>query len=72
MRIPLIENWRSAWRMASMHIATAAILFGTLPADSQASLLDLIGLPPSRLPAILGILFIIGRLVKQPAVSGPP
>jgi hypothetical protein len=65
----LIPNWRRAWRMASMQLAAAAVLFGALPPETQAAVLDLAGVPPSRLPAILGLLFMAGRLVSQPKAS---
>lgn len=66
----LIPEWRSAWRMASMQVAAAAVVFGSLPADAQASMLSAIGVPGSRVPAILGALVILGRLVNQPQVRG--
>jgi hypothetical protein len=62
----LIPEWRRAWRMLSVQVAGAAVLFGTLPAETQAAMLDLVGLPPSRLPAVLGLLMIVGRLWAQP------
>lgn len=66
----LIPEWRRAWRMLSVQVAGAAVLFGTLPAETQAAMLDLVGLPPSRLPAVLGLLMIVGRLLAQPRVGG--
>jgi hypothetical protein len=66
MRRPrLIPDARRAWRMLSVHVATGATLFGLLPADQQASLLDMIGLPASRVPAALGVAFLLARLVNQ-------
>lgn len=44
------------------------MLFGALPTDTQAAILDFVGLPPSRLPAVLGLLMIVGRLLAQPKV----
>ena len=35
MRLRLIENWRSAWRFASMHAAALVVVWGSLPADAQ-------------------------------------
>lgn len=70
MRTPrLIPNWRRAWRMASMRLAALAVLFGALPADAQAAVLDLIGVPASRVPAILGLLIMAGRLIQQPSAA---
>lgn len=65
----LIPNWRRAWRMASVQLAGLAVLFGSLPPDTQASVLDLVGVSPSRVPAILGLLFVAGRLIAQPKAS---
>lgn len=55
--------------MTSMQLAAAAVLFGTLPADTQAAVLDLVGVPASRVPAILGLLFMAGRIVGQPRLN---
>lgn len=65
-----IPEIKSAWRMLSVQIAAAAIAFGLLPPDQQAGVLQFIGLPTDRLPAALGILFLLGRLVSQPKVRG--
>ena len=64
----LIPEWRKAWRLLSVQIASAAVLFGSIPAETQAAMLDLVGLQPSRLPAVLGLLMIVGRLLAQPKV----
>lgn len=65
-----IPEIKSAWRMLSVQIAAATIAFGLLPPDQQAGVLQFIGLPADRLPAALGILFLLGRLVSQPKVRG--
>lgn len=64
----VIPEWRQAWRMLSVQVASAAVLFGALPTDTQGAILDLVGLSPSRLPAVLGLLMIVGRLLAQPKV----
>lgn len=61
----LIPEWRRAWRYASVQLATLATVFGVLPADQQTAMLDAVGIPPLRVPAILGGLFIASRLLKQ-------
>lgn len=61
-----IENWRKSWRMLSVQLAALGIAFGALPADTQAAMLGAVGIEPSRVPAILGALVILGRLVNQP------
>lgn len=67
----LIPNWRQAWRMASARVAVAAIAFGLLPAETQAAILEAVGVPASRITAVAGILVILGRIVAQPAVTPP-
>lgn len=64
-RPELIPEWRRAWRFLSVQIAAAGVIFGSLPTDTQAAMLDAVGLPASRLPAILGLLVLVGRLVSQ-------
>jgi hypothetical protein len=66
MRQLLISDARSAWRYVSMHVAAVAVLFGALPAETQTAILDMLGLPASRLPAVLGLAMIVARLVQQP------
>lgn len=66
----IIDNWRAAWRMASMQIAAAAVVFGSLPAETQQSILTALGIPDARVPAILGALVIVGRLISQPKARG--
>jgi len=65
----LIPNWRKAWRMASVQLAALAVVFGSLPTDAQGAVLDLVGIPASRVPAVIGVLFLIGRMISQPKAS---
>lgn len=65
----LIPNWKRAHRMLSVQVAGAAVIFGSLPADQQAAILGFIGITPERIPAALGALFIVSRLVGQPKVG---
>ena len=67
----LIPNWRQAWRMLTMRLALCGIGFGLLPPDTQAAILEAIGVPASRVTAVLGVLFIAGRVVAQPKVTPP-
>ena len=57
--------------MASARVAFAAIGFGLLPPDTQAAMLDAVGVPASRITAVLGFLMLLGRLVAQPSVTPP-
>lgn len=62
----LIPNWRRAWRMASVQVAAAAVAWGALAPDVQASILSAVGVPAERVPAILGLLLLVARLIDQP------
>jgi hypothetical protein len=68
----LIPEARNAWRFLSMQVATVAIVFGTLPADTQAAMLDAIGVPANRVPVVLGALFMLARLVSFRPPQEPP
>lgn len=65
----LIPNAGKAWRMLSVQIAAGAVIFGSLPPDQQTAILQWLGLAPERIPAVLGALFIVTRLVQQPKVQ---
>lgn len=65
----LIDNIRQAPRMWSVQLASLLIAWGALPVDMQAALVQLVGIPPERVPAILGLLVILGRLVQQPGLQ---
>ena len=70
MKPRLIPNWKRAWRMATVRIAMLAVGWGLLPPESQAAMLDAIGVPAERIPAVLGAIFLVFRLIDQPKVSG--
>lgn len=63
----LVPDWRQWPRMASVQIASVCTVFGLLPVDQQAAILELVGLPAERLPAAMGLAFIAARLWAQPA-----
>jgi len=62
----IIDNWRDAPRMLSVWAATLAVAWGSLPVDMQTAALTALHLPPERVPAVLGLLMLAGRLIKQP------
>jgi len=66
MRPRPIENWRNAYKMASVQLASLAVVFGSLPTDVQATMLDAVGVSPARVPAVLGVALLIARLIAQP------
>lgn len=52
--------------MASVQVATLALGWGLLPPDTQAQMLAAVGVPAERIPAVLGALFLMLRLIDQP------
>ena len=46
----LIDNWKKAWRMASVQVAAGAIAFGALPETVQGAMLGAVGLPVTAVP----------------------
>lgn len=61
-----IENIKKAPRMLSVQVSAAAIALGSIPPEVQATVLDAVGVPANRVPAVLGILMLLARLVAQP------
>lgn len=72
MKQLLIPEAKRAWRMATMWVGLVAVWFGTIPPDQQLAWLELVGLPPERLPLVLGVAFWVARLWNQPKVHEPP
>lgn len=66
----LIPNWRRAPRMFSVQVASLAVAWGLMPPDMQTAMLAALGVGPERIPAVLGLLFLAGRLVDQPKARG--
>ena len=62
-----IANVSRSWRFLSVQIAALAVVWGSLPVDMQTAMLSAVGISESRIPAILGVLFLVARLIKQPA-----
>jgi hypothetical protein len=65
----LIPQWRRAWRMLSVQAGALAVLWVALPADTQAAVLDLLGIDARHLPGIVGLAVIVGRLIAQPGIE---
>ena len=61
-----IENFSRAWRLFTVQLSAGAIVLGSIPADVQGAMLDAVGVPSSRVPAVLGVLMLVARLVSQP------
>lgn len=63
----LIPAWRQAWRYWSVQLGVAAVAFGSMPEAWQAQILAAVGVPPSRILAVAGLLALVARLVAQRA-----
>jgi len=67
----LIPEWRRAWRMFSVQMMAAAAAFpalwASLPDEAKAALPHGVQV---WIPTVLLVCGIVGRLVKQPKVSG--
>ncbi len=69
----LVANWRQAWRMASVQFMAAAGVLQVVWDQNPEAVKAVV--PASWVPYItagLMVAGIVGRIVKQPAVSGPP
>jgi hypothetical protein len=64
----LIPEWRRAHRMFTVQLGLVFTAWGALPAEMQAAVLELLGVPVNRVPAILGLAVIVGRVVAQASV----
>lgn len=65
MKIKPIPEVREAWRFASVQIAAAAALIGLLAPDQLAALLDFVGVGAERAPLVLGLAFILARVLQR-------
>ncbi len=65
----LITEAKKAYKMFSVQIAMLAIIWGSMPIEWQAGILEWFGVSPERMPAAFGIAFIISRLIAQPSVK---
>lgn len=66
----IIPNWRRSWRMLSVQVAAGALAWGSLPVETQTAILSAVGIGPERIPAVLGALVLLARLVDQPKTRG--
>lgn len=69
MKPKLIPEWRQAWRMLSVQVAAVAVAWGSLPVETQTALLQAIGIGAERMPAVLGALVLLARLIDQPKIG---
>jgi hypothetical protein len=65
----LVSNWKRAHRMFTVQLGLVFTAWGALPAETQAAVLDLLGVPVNRVPAILGLAVIVGRVIAQASVQ---
>lgn len=66
----LVEDWRGAWRWLSVNLSVLLIAWASLDPKTQA---DIVAgwVPPEKVPMVLGVLILAGRLVKQPRRRKP-
>jgi len=65
MKPQLVTEWRRLHRLASVQLASVCTVFGLLPVDQQAALLSMLHIPAERVPAAMGIAFIVARVWAQ-------
>ena len=65
MKIERIPDWRQAWRYASVQVAAGAALVGLMAPDQLAALLDWIGIGAERAPLVLGLAFLLARVLQK-------
>jgi hypothetical protein len=61
----LVDDWSNAPKWLSVQISLAAVIFSTLPTETQTAILSLIGIDALHMPGIIGAMVIVGRLVGQ-------
>lgn len=67
----LIPNVRDAWRMWSVRFASLLVVWVLLPADQQAAILGLVGVPADAIDGVLAVLVLVSRLIAQPELQEP-
>jgi hypothetical protein len=60
-----IPDWQDAWQFASVRVGAGAVLIGLMAPDQLAALLDWIGIGAERTPAVLGLAFILSRVLQK-------
>lgn len=62
----LIDNWRDVPKMFSAWVAFACIAFAELlSAEQQIAVLKVLHVPEDRVLGVVGILFLVSRVLKQ-------
>jgi hypothetical protein len=46
------------------------VVWVALPPDTQAALMSLFGFPAEKVPGVLAVLCVVGRMLQQPAKKG--
>lgn len=66
----IVPNWTEAWKWLSMWLSLAAVVFGTLDQPTQAAVLTwFFGLSVERVPAVVGLLIMVSRMINQSKVD---
>lgn len=73
-KIKLVDNWRKAWRMASVQVSFLGValpqVWAQLPQDQRDAVLDLVGLKGiASLISLLFALIVAVRLIQQSGLN---
>lgn len=60
-----IDNWKQAWTFFSNWAFAAIFAWTVMPAEHQEALVSLLPIAPDRVPAVLAVIGIFARMVKQ-------
>lgn len=61
----LIDNAKQAWKLFSVQVAGVAVAWAMLPSEQQEAILSIVGISQERVTAVIGVLFILARIIKQ-------
>ena len=65
MKPKLVDDWKRAYRWASMWFSVALALWLGTPEATQARVLELLNVPPNMIPGLLLAGIVLGRVWKQ-------
>lgn len=69
-KLQIVPYWRKAYKLASAQVALGVIAFGALPLDQQTSILDSVHIPERYRLLVLGVGFLMSRILKAASDEG--
>lgn len=69
-KLQIVPYWRKAYRLASTQVAVGVIAFGALPLDQQTNILDTVHIPERYRLLVLGLAFLMSRILKAVSTEG--